>query len=461
MQKGFLFDVNKCTGCSACQIACAIENELPIGMAWRRINTFNAARIPGIPVFHHSRACYHCLDPPCMKYCPALAYSKDPVTGAVTIDKELCIGCKYCSWVCPYDAPQFDPVAEVMEKCTFCEHRLSVGEDPVCVSLCPTGALGIADDNLQDGNRNTLGFPDSGAKPAIQFVDLREERSFPRASGSGGTGLSVSVGDDRKTTRDRKISLSNEWSLVVFTLIAAWMTGYLTATVVSTVRIDPALFLTAGVAGFLLSTLHIGRKRRAHRAMLNWRQSWLSREVILFPLFLAAATLYLIGVPHLSSVGWMCAGIGFAALFAMDRLYGVTGARGLNQHSGQVVLVGLFVAGLIARDVPTVVTLAVLRLILYAIGKHHLRTHRGNPRWALSLTRVFIGLVVPTAVVAFEFERFFVYAVVGAAVGELIDRCEYYMDMEIPTPRGQMSNDLAMAIAGLDPTGQSARRVTE
>ena len=100
-QKAFVFDVNKCTGCAACQIACSIENRVDAGISWRSVHTFNPRHVPGVPSFHHSIACNHCVDPPCMKHCPALAYSKDPSTGAVTINADSCIGCKLCEWHCP------------------------------------------------------------------------------------------------------------------------------------------------------------------------------------------------------------------------------------------------------------------------------------------------------------------------------------------------------------------------
>ena len=180
-QKGFIFDVNKCTGCSACQLACTIENQVSPQIVWRQINTFNPSKFPGIPVFHHSLACNHCIDPPCMAHCPALAYSKDPKTGAVTIDDAKCIGCKYCSWACPYDAPQYNVSLGVVEKCTFCAHRLDVGLAPACVALCPTGALQVGE-YTSEGERETVeGFPSNGARPAIEFIPLEESRVHPEA----------------------------------------------------------------------------------------------------------------------------------------------------------------------------------------------------------------------------------------------------------------------------------------
>ena len=141
MPNSFVFDPNRCTGCGACQLACSIENQLGPAKSWRRIETFNPRNHPQAPVFHLSLACNHCNEPACMYACPALAYSRDGRTGAVILDENKCIGCKYCSWACPFDAPRFDAARGVMSKCTFCNHRLADGLAPACASLCPTGAL--------------------------------------------------------------------------------------------------------------------------------------------------------------------------------------------------------------------------------------------------------------------------------------------------------------------------------
>ena len=83
---GFLFDLNACTGCRACELACAIENDLPWDRSWRRVSTFNPQRASGAPVFHLSLACNHCSAAPCIEQCPALAIRRDADGGAVLIE---------------------------------------------------------------------------------------------------------------------------------------------------------------------------------------------------------------------------------------------------------------------------------------------------------------------------------------------------------------------------------------
>ncbi len=60
----------------------------------------------------------------------------DPATGAVVVEGDRCLGCRYCTWACPYDSPRFSAASGTVEKCTFCNHRLREGRDPACVSAC-------------------------------------------------------------------------------------------------------------------------------------------------------------------------------------------------------------------------------------------------------------------------------------------------------------------------------------
>jgi DMSO reductase iron-sulfur subunit len=231
MQKGFLFDLNKCTGCNACQIACSIENEVEFPMNWRQVNTFNNAKHPEISYFHLSTACNHCLDPPCLKYCPALAISKDQLSGTVIIDQDKCIGCKYCSWVCPYDAPTFNPSKKIMEKCTFCLHRLEENLPPACVTLCPTSALQITDHQEDTLSEQIAGFTKSEIKPAISFIPLRDHEKLPEISELPFDEITIKLFKESllHDKKKEKISWLAEWPLVIFSILLALIPGIFTA----------------------------------------------------------------------------------------------------------------------------------------------------------------------------------------------------------------------------------------
>ena len=464
MQKGFVFDVNRCTGCEACQIACSIENRVDPGVSWRRVYTFNPQRYPGVPTFHHSLACNHCVDPPCMKYCPALAYSKNSDTGAVTIEPDKCIGCKYCSWACPYDAPQFNYSNGTMEKCTFCVHRLESGLEPACVALCPTGALGFEEhqnrvivksgDTHDGGDHRIPGFTQTDIGPAIRFVPLRAERKAPVCS----TGQRPAVGAEWVNTGGDRIGLRSEWTLAVFTYLAAILVGLYTAGFVAStsgafefqLSLSPVVFLLIGGSGVALSTLHLGRRARAWRAALNCRRSWLSREVLLYPAFLVAGTVTLFSDQNGDIVGWLVALVGFAALFSMDRVYHVTRVGGLWSHSAQVFLTGLLFAGLFSANVVLFGLLASVKALLYLRRKYRLaKLGRDSGPW-LTRGRVLIGVAVPLAMWSTGSPALYPAIITAVLVGELLDRCEFYGEFDAPAPSKQMASDLAAVVHGLD-----------
>jgi anaerobic dimethyl sulfoxide reductase subunit B (iron-sulfur subunit) len=148
-QLGFYINSSICTKCKACQIACKDKNDLPIGVLWRRVYQYGGGNwTPSNDVlapnnlfaYSMSISCNHCENPACMKACPTTAISKDE-NGIVTIDKEKCVGCRYCEWACPYGAPQFNEEQGVMTKCNFCEDLLAQDQQPVCVSACAMRAL--------------------------------------------------------------------------------------------------------------------------------------------------------------------------------------------------------------------------------------------------------------------------------------------------------------------------------
>jgi formate dehydrogenase iron-sulfur subunit len=117
----FLCDAERCIECNACVTACKQEHEIPWGVNRRRVVTINDG-VPGERSI--SVACMHCSDAPCMAVCPVDCFYKSE-EGVVLHDKDLCIGCGYCFYACPFGAPQFPQtgafgVRGKMDKCTFC-----------------------------------------------------------------------------------------------------------------------------------------------------------------------------------------------------------------------------------------------------------------------------------------------------------------------------------------------------
>ena len=145
MQLGFYFDQTRCTGCCACIVACKDKNNVEAGSAsWRRVTTIDKGTFPDLFTAFLSLSCCHCGKPVCVDVCPVNALTKKAEDGVVTVDQELCIGCKLCLEVCAYNGPQFgddDDMDSKMQKCDFCSDRLVEGKKPVCVGSCPMRAL--------------------------------------------------------------------------------------------------------------------------------------------------------------------------------------------------------------------------------------------------------------------------------------------------------------------------------
>jgi len=307
----FFFDSASCSGCKACQVACKDWNGLEDGRLWRRVIEVEgggwarsgAAWRPSVFAYNLSISCAHCEQPACLEACPAAAIHRR-ADGLVLIDREKCLGCEYCSWACPYGAPQFDRRAGVMGKCDFCAGRLAAGQAPVCVAACPLRALHFGERQALEERygppRPVYPLPDpaltrpalvlnphplaGAAQPASPYLRFAGPQSAPEA------GL-------------------KQHALVAFTLLMQIASGLVGAGCLAALLVRvwpgpeaaaaplgaaalPALAL-AGL-GLLASLFHLGRPERAARAVLNLRRSWLSREVLATLLFSALCALFFI-----------------------------------------------------------------------------------------------------------------------------------------------------------------------
>ena len=162
----FLCDAERCIECNACVTACKNEHEVPWGINRRRVVTIQDGK-PGERSI--SVACMHCSDAPCMAVCPVdCFYQSDE--GVVLHSKDLCIGCGYCFYACPFGAPQYPQAGNFgsrgkMDKCTFCaggpeadnssaefakygRNRLAEGKLPLCAEMCSTKALLAGDGDV-------------------------------------------------------------------------------------------------------------------------------------------------------------------------------------------------------------------------------------------------------------------------------------------------------------------------
>ena len=152
MNHAFYLDLDRCTGCMACAVACMDQNDLDVSapdggsIAWRRVFQIENGTSPEARLRYVSLACMHCADAPCIVACPTGALARDSATQAVKVNAELCIGCHSCSIACPFGVPRFGKDG-VMQKCDLCSARLEAGLEPACVRVCPTKALRQGDPN--------------------------------------------------------------------------------------------------------------------------------------------------------------------------------------------------------------------------------------------------------------------------------------------------------------------------
>ena len=141
-----VLDQTRCIGCHACTTACKSENEVPLGVTRTYVKSVDVGTFPQVRRAFQVTRCNQCTDAPCVAACPTEAMYKRP-DGIVDFDKDICIGCKACMAACPYDAIFINPEDHSAEKCNMCAHRIDVGLEPACVSVCPTEAILVGDLN--------------------------------------------------------------------------------------------------------------------------------------------------------------------------------------------------------------------------------------------------------------------------------------------------------------------------
>ena len=434
MRPAFVFAPDRCTGCEACRVACGIEPVAGHDTGWRQVTTFNPARHPALPTRHLSLACNHCEKPSCALGCPANAFRRDEATGAMLIDEAKCIGCRYCSWVCPYDAPSLDEGRGVMTKCTFCAHRLAAGRDPACAVSCPTGALALGTTEGRATEPALEGLGSFGLRPALRVV--RPRRDAP-PDGVGEEDVDEPLPFPRLPAR--KITLASEWGLFLFTLVFPALAGWFAGGLSHPDRAPAALFFLApGLLAIALSTAHLGKPLRAWRAVLNLRTSWLSREVLLAPLFLLLGLPY-VGIVHASpEMGVPALVAGLLLCLSIDGLYrAVARSGGPSGHSSEATPTALLYAGLVG-GLPWLALAAGVLKGVRLVGQA--RVERGHVPAVVPLVRfgLLAGALAPGLPWALAFGVAF--------LGEAIDRALFYAGLEPSTPAGRVAAEAQLRL---------------
>jgi Fe-S-cluster-containing dehydrogenase component len=199
---GLVIDLDTCVGCHACAVNCKEWNtgghsaplpDLdpygadPDGVWFNRVHGFEMGLGRNSRTVYFPRSCLHCDDAPCVTVCPTGASYKRTEDGIVLVDADMCIGCKLCSWACPYGAREYDLDEGVMKKCTLCIDRIyneNLNEEervPACVSTCPANARHFGDlaDSESEVSKLVAArggvelMPELGLKPTNRYLPPR------------------------------------------------------------------------------------------------------------------------------------------------------------------------------------------------------------------------------------------------------------------------------------------------
>jgi Fe-S-cluster-containing dehydrogenase component len=224
-----VIDLDKCTGCNACVVACHVENNVPMvserevirgrGQHWIHLERYWEGEYPNIKTRFMPVMCQQCGHAPCEPVCPVYAtYHSDRENLNVQIYNR-CVGTRYCANNCPYKVRFFnffDPVFEapleqqlnpdvttrsagVMEKCTFCVQRLRRAEEkalvedrplkdgeatPACVQACPSDAMAFGDLNdpnsrvaqLARSDRKFRLLEELGTEPSVYYLNAGDSQ---------------------------------------------------------------------------------------------------------------------------------------------------------------------------------------------------------------------------------------------------------------------------------------------
>jgi len=319
-QHGFYFNADNCIACHACEAACSEKNDNPAHIAFRSVGFVEGGTYPAYQRINISMACNHCDNPVCLKGCPTRAYTKYAEYGAVLQDPDICFGCGYCTWVCPYNAPQLDPVKGQVTKCNMCVDRLEVGLKPACVSTCLGKALdfgvieNIPDERTQ-AKTDIPGFPRTDiTHPNIRFQQTRTtQRDMVRVD-SAPLKYHRNDGDGSfKPEVDPKHGFKREWNLrkllgshenahIAFTLSSQAVMGaflllflgsYSGYTSINNMTESTGFIPLLGsmlillIFGLIKLNLHLGKPHRFYRGFNNLRYSPVSREIAGVSLFFA------------------------------------------------------------------------------------------------------------------------------------------------------------------------------
>jgi Fe-S-cluster-containing dehydrogenase component/DMSO reductase anchor subunit len=433
-QYAFEVELDKCSGCKACVTACHSLNGLDENETWRDVGLLvSAPSKPWKPVPAIQQtvttACHHCVDPACLNGCPVLAYEKDPATGIVRHLDDQCIGCQYCVLKCPYDVPKYNARLGIVRKCDMCSSRLAVGEAPACVQACPSEAIRIthvskSEVTIQFRERGqgfltgapagdytlpTTRYISTQRSAELQFRESTSEKP-KRAEQELRAPVALAPAD-----ADSLRAQPAHGPLVVMLVLSQASVGVAVISALQPMAPRSLLLMSLALAvvGFGASVFHLGRPLGAWRAFLNLKRSWMSREIVVFGMFLpllVAAVALALGAPiskSASFTAFLRAGletgapiVGLLGVFCSMMIYHDTRRplwhwrRGLPLFFGTTLALGAAGAAIVNHSAALLAAIMIAsasKLLVEVLPLRHLTNRTLTPlkRTALLVTGKF------------------------------------------------------------------------
>ncbi len=416
MADGFIFNHTKCVNCGACSAACTLENGWTIQP--RTVYTYNTDALMSLPVINLSLACNHCETAVCLDGCPSSSFYRDPLTRAVIIDESRCIGCRYCQWNCPYDAPKYDDFKGIIGKCNLCYSGLIAGRLPACTTACPTGALGWGE--IEPKNKNVLTWlPDKNLNPSLGLYGTHNDIPL-RIIPENNFEPEISMSENYNS------SLKVEWILVVFTFLVTLSVSSLISSLFIGKFPDPMIFASIIVLAGIVSLLHLGKKSGAWRAVSNFRTSPLSREIALFIIYalLSISALFF----HLPLLLVISSITGLIMLIVIDAVYVYSDKRkNMIFHSGQTFVSGLLIVSFLTGNIIPFIFIALIKLAASLNNMYANKTNRIY--FSLRFLRISLLLITGTSLISglYNGDSLIISLFL---TGELLDRIIYYIDFD-------------------------------
>ncbi len=448
-----------------------------------------SGEFPNVSQLFNSMSCNHCIDPECLKGCPTNSYIKFE-NGIVYHDDDVCIGCQYCTWNCPYEVPIFNPDRGIVTKCHMCYEKLEENQTPACVQACPAGAIEIEAVNVKEWLDE--GMAKEGVAPHLPDISITKPTTrytLPEFSGE------VKPADEHILKPSHA-----ELPLIFMTVLTQVSVGAFLAMFLGEVLnmfgfnleapnmwLAIVLFLPAAI-GLPLSALHLGRPIMAMTAMKNIKTSWLSREAAALGAYALGANivagLYFLKVEGflMTLVQFVVLAIGVYGIYAQSMIYRIKARPSWNRSSTTKRFFGVGYIGFLLtafvmllsqadRSVMAILALTLLfgmyqmyliyeETIFYKyLDKEHPNFYQLNRTKTLLeerfgklknlrlITLAIFALAVPLLAIVFTASGSFGFAsvilrvsIVGALVSELIGRYLFFVTV---VPLGLAGNFFA------------------